>query len=67
MIPKFQTSTFHREDETEVPQDSALIVSTIGVTGFTFAKTWSHDGIVSIGTYKELAKTRGNTQTKPAT
>ena len=31
------------------------------------AKACNHEGIVAIGTYRELAKTRGNTQIKPAT
>ena len=67
MIAASHANIFHSDGDTLIPSESALIVSTIGVTGLILAKACNHEGIVAIGTYRELAKTRGNTQTKPAT
>ena len=67
IIPASQASIFHNEEDISVPHDKPRIVSTIGVTGLISANTCSHEGMVSIGTYSELAKTKGKTHTKPAT
>ena len=57
MIATSHASIFHSEADTLIPSESALMVSTIGVTGLMLAKTCNHEGMVAIGTYKELAKT----------
>ncbi len=67
MMAISHTNIFHNDDDTLVPNRSALVVSIIGVTGLNSANICKHHGIVSIGTYRELAKTKGITHTNPAT
>jgi len=50
IITPSQTRVFHRDADTLPPNASARIVSTIGVTGLICAKTYNHEGIVSMGT-----------------
>src|SRR3989338_5053759 len=66
-MPIIQTSDCQRLSPSGVQSIKARTALTVTVMGLILANASSHEGMVSMGTKIELAKTSGNTQINPAT
>src|SRR3989344_866198 len=66
-MPTIQSKDCHRLLPSGRSSDSERTASTVTVIGLCLAKACSQEGILGTGTKIELANTKGNTQTKPAT